>query len=61
MKEFCELIECIGFKVLIEVDGGVNLEIGVCLIVVGVDVLVVGNVIFVVENLEGMIYVMKGL
>lgn len=59
VRELCELIMNIGLQVLIEVDGGVNLEIGRQFVEVGVDVLVVGNVVFKVFDMLDMIYWLK--
>jgi len=48
-----------GLKTLIEVDGGVNVEIGKELLAAGANVLVVGNSVFKSENPEKIIEQLK--
>ncbi len=61
VKNLRKLIEETGSKVLIEVDGGVNLETGKALVEVGADVLVAGNAIFKAPDMIDMIHQMKNL
>lgn len=50
-----------GLHTLIEVDGGVNLETGKCLVDAGADVLVAGNAVFADANPTEMIHKLKSL
>lgn len=59
VKELRALIDYIGSKTLIEVDGGVNLETGKRLIKAGADVLVAGNAVFSAPSPIDMIHRLK--
>ena len=61
VRELRELIERTGSKVLIEVDGGVNLETATRLVAAGADVLVAGNAIFGADSPEEMIHSMRNV
>lgn len=50
-----------GLNILIEVDGGVNLETGKRLVDAGADVLVAGNAVFADADPTGMIHKLKSL
>lgn len=56
-----ELIDRTGSKALIEVDGGVNLQIGKRLIEAGADVLVAGNFVFKSPDPRATIQALKAL
>ena len=55
VRELRALIERTGSKALIEVDGGVNLETGACLVEAGANALVAGNAVFAAPDPEAMI------
>lgn len=61
VRELRKLIEHTGSHALIEVDGGVNLQTGKCLVEAGADVLVAGNAIFKAADREAMIHELKML
>lgn len=61
VRELRELIDAIGSKALIEVDGGVNVETGALLAAAGSDVLVAGNAVFKAENPEAVITALRAL
>jgi ribulose-phosphate 3-epimerase len=61
VRELRELVEKTNSKALIEVDGGINKEIGTRLVAAGADVLVAGSVIFKSENPEKTIHDLKNL
>ena len=61
LKELRELIDNSGSKALIQIDGGVNLEIGKLLVEAGADVLVAGNAVFKALDMVDMIHQMKNL
>lgn len=56
-----ELIERTGSSALIEVDGGVNLDTGACLVEAGADVLVAGSAVFKAPDTVEMIHRLKML
>jgi len=56
-----ELIDRIGSKALIEIDGGVNLETGARLVAAGADALVAGSFVFKSEDPKGTIAALKAL
>jgi ribulose-phosphate 3-epimerase len=59
IRRLKEMIVSRGLKILIEVDGGVNLERGKLLVEAGADVLVAGNFIFNADNPLELIRRMK--
>lgn len=61
VRELRELIARTGSQALIEVDGGVNLQIGAQLVEAGADVLVAGNAVFKAPDMVDMIRQMKNL
>ena len=61
VAELRELIDQSGSSALIEVDGGVNLETGKCLVEAGADALVAGSAIFSADDPIDMINQMKKL
>ncbi len=61
VRELRELIARTGSQVLIEVDGGVNLQTGAQLVEAGADVLVAGNAVFKAPDMVDMIRQMKNL
>ena len=61
VRELRELITLTGSQALIEVDGGVNLETGACLVEAGADALVAGNAIFSARDPEEAIRALKNV
>ena len=61
VRELRELIARTGSQALIEVDGGVNLETGACLVEAGADALVAGNAIFSARDPEEAIRALKNV
>ena len=61
VRELRQLIEESGSKALIQVDGGVNLDTGRCLVEAGADVLVAGNSVFKAPDPVAMIHELKSL
>ncbi len=61
VKELREMIDSIGSKTLIQVDGGVNLTTGKQLVEAGADALVAGNAVFKAPDMLDMIHQLKNL
>jgi ribulose-phosphate 3-epimerase len=61
VAETKQLIQAKGSSVLIEVDGGVNLETGKLLVDAGADVLVAGSFVFGSSNPSDTIAQLKSL
>jgi len=61
VRELRELITATGSHALIEVDGGVNLQIAPSLIEAGADVLVAGNAVFKADDMIGTIHQLKNM
>lgn len=61
VRDLRERIDRCGSNVLLEVDGGVNLETGAQLVEAGADVLVAGNAVFKAPDMAEMIHLLKNL
>lgn len=61
VRELRDLIEDVGSKALIEVDGGVNINTGARLVEAGADVLVAGNSVFSAQDPVSAITALKNL
>lgn len=61
VKELKTLIENVGSKAMIEVDGGVNEETGRLLAEAGAEILVAGNYVFKSDDPKERIKILKGL
>jgi len=61
VRELRDLIDELGTKTLIEVDGGVNMQTGARLIEAGADALVAGNAVFSANDPQETIHLLKSL
>jgi ribulose-phosphate 3-epimerase len=61
VRQLRELIDRVGSKALIEVDGGVNMDTGRRLVEAGADVLVAGSTVFKAADQMAMIRELKSL
>lgn len=61
VKELRQLIAALGSKAMIEVDGGVNAEVGAELAKAGADIVVAGSYVFNAEDRDAAIGALKAL